>query len=74
MELNVSKNVDECLVISKNERRKEFLHVNANKAKGLDGLTGKIEKKNMCIKTVSYLFSYIQPILISFLYSLHLEN
>ena len=42
MELNVSKNVDECLVISENETRKEFLNVNANNAKGPDGLTGKI--------------------------------
>ena len=28
MELNVSKNVDECLVISQNEMRNEFLNVN----------------------------------------------
>ena len=44
MELNVSKNEDECLVISENETRKEFLNVNADKAKGPDGLTGKILK------------------------------
>ena len=35
----------ECLVISENETRKEFLNVNANKANGPDGLTGKIKKK-----------------------------
>ena len=45
MELNVSKNVDECLVISENETKKEFLNVNENKAKCPDGLTGKIKKK-----------------------------
>ena len=44
MELNVSKNVDECLVTSENETRKELLKVNVNKAKGSDGLTSKILK------------------------------
>ena len=44
MELNVSKNVNGCLVISENEKRKEFLKVNAKKAKGPDGLTSKILK------------------------------
>ena len=66
MELNVSKNVDECLVISENETKKEFLNVNENKAKCPDGLTGKIKKKNICITTVSYLFSYIQSNLLIF--------
>ena len=42
MELNVSKNVDQRVVISENETRKEFLNVNAKKAKGIDVLTGKI--------------------------------
>ena len=51
----MSKNVDECLVTSENETRKELLKVNANKAKGSDGLTSKI-LKNICITTVSYLF------------------
>ena len=31
MELNLSKNVDEWLVISENDRRKEFFKVDANK-------------------------------------------
>ena len=38
----MSKNVDKCLVDSENERRNSLLNVNANKAKGPDGLTGKI--------------------------------
>ena len=38
----MSKNADECFVISENETRKEFLNVGANKAKGPDELTGKI--------------------------------
>ena len=44
MELNLSENVDEWLVMSENETRKEFFNVNANKAKGPDGLTGKFLK------------------------------
>ena len=40
----MGKNVNECLVISENEKRKEFLNVNAKKAKGPDGLTSKILK------------------------------
>ena len=32
----------ECLVISENEAKREFLNVNANKTKGPDGLTDKI--------------------------------
>ena len=63
MELNLSENVDEWLVISENETRKEFFNVNANKTKVPDGLTGTF-LKNICITTVSYFFSYIQPILI----------
>ena len=35
----MSKNVNECLVISENETRNEYLNVNANKAKGPDRLT-----------------------------------
>ena len=40
------KNVDECLVISENETRNEFLKftVNAKTAKVRDGLNGKILK------------------------------
>ena len=52
----VQNDVDILLVISENEMRKEFLNVNANKAKVPNGLTGKIKKKHMCIPTVSYLF------------------
>ena len=44
--------------------------MNASKAKGPDGRI----KKNMCITTVPYLFSYTQPILIIFLDSQHLES
>ena len=40
----MSKNEYECLGISENETRKELLNVNANKAKGPDGLAGKILK------------------------------
>ena len=40
----MGKNVDECVVISVNEKLKKFLNVNVNKAKGPDGLTGKIFK------------------------------
>ena len=43
MELNVSKNVD------------EFLNVNANEAKGPDGLTGKIFKT--CASQLSHIFN-----------------
>ena len=57
MELNMSKNVDECLVISENETRKEFLNVIANKAKGPDGLTGKILKT--CASQLCHIYSHI---------------
>ena len=57
IELNVSKNVDECLVISKNETRKEFLNVDANKAKGPDGLTDKILKT--CASQLCHIYSHI---------------
>ena len=30
--------MDECLVVSEDETRNEFLNLNANKAKGPDGL------------------------------------
>ena len=60
MELNVSKNVDECLVISENDTRKEFLNVNANKAKGPDGLTGKILKTYALQLCHIYSHTYIQ--------------
>ena len=53
----MSKNVDECLEISENETRKEFLNVNANKAKGPDGLTGKILKT--CASQLCHIFSHI---------------
>ena len=53
----MSKNVDECLVISENETRKEFLNVNANKAKGPDGLTGKILKT--CASQLCHIYSHI---------------
>ena len=42
MELNVSKDVDECLVISENETRKEFLNMNANK--GREQFKGRLYK------------------------------
>ena len=41
MQLTVGKDVDECLVVSENGARKEFLNVNANRAKGHDDLTSK---------------------------------
>ena len=67
MELNVSKNVDEYLVISENETKKEFLNVNANKAKCPDGLTGKIKKKT-CASQLCHIYShiFIQPNLLIF--------
>ena len=46
MELNLSENVDEWLVISENKTRKEFFNVNANKTKDPDGLTGTFLKTN----------------------------
>ena len=39
MELNVGKNMDECLVVNKHEMRQE-LYVNANKAKRPKGPSG----------------------------------
>ena len=59
MELNrkCSKNVDEYLVTSENETRKEFLNVNANKAKGPDGLTGKILKT--CASQLCHIYSHM---------------
>ena len=56
IKLIVSKNVDGCLVISENGTRKEFLNVNANKAKGLDGLTGKILKT--CASQLCHIYSH----------------
>ena len=63
MELNVSKNADECLVISENETRKEYLNVNANKAKGPDELTGKVLKT--CESQLSHIYSHISSLSLS---------
>ena len=52
--LNMGLNVDKCLVSIENETRQEFLTVNANEAKGPDGLTGKIKKKNKKKKHVHH--------------------
>ena len=57
MELNVSKNGNEYFVFSENESSKEFLNVNANKAKGPDGLTGKILKTRA--SQLCYIYSQI---------------
>ena len=57
MKLKVSKNVDECLINSENEMRKEFWNVNANKAKGSNGLTGKIFKT--CASQLCHIYSHI---------------
>ena len=59
----MSKIVDECLVISENETRKEFLNVNANKAKGPDGLTGKFLKT--CASQLCHIYSHIFNISLS---------
>ena len=59
----MSKNVDECLVISENETRKEFLNVNANKAKGPDGLTGKFLKT--CASQLCHIYSHIFNLFLS---------
>ena len=45
-----------CLVISENETRKEFLNVNANKAKGPGGLTGK---RKTCASQLWHIYSHI---------------
>ena len=73
MELNLSENVDEWLVISENETRKEFLKVNANKTKDPDGLTGTFLKT--CASQLCHIyFLYIPPILINFLDARQSEN
>ena len=59
----MSKNENECLVISENETRKEFLNVNVNKAKGHDGLTGKILKT--CASQLCHIYFHIFNISLS---------
>ena len=48
--------MDECLVISENETRKEFLNVNANKAMGSHELTDEVLKKHVHHNCVTFIF------------------